>query len=184
MVEQPSFHFSTIRAIIGLGNPGSRYALTRHSIGFLFVDALVNSFGVSWHAQKEMEVAELIIESGQKLWVIKPQTFMNDSGRVIPFLTKKGIKPEEILVVHDELEKKFGHIQIRFGGSHRGHNGLKSISEQIGFEFWRVRLGIDRPTSHEQGDVGSYVLSSFSLEEQAILSAFIEKAVIFVKSNP
>ena len=161
-----------IRAIIGLGNPGLAYARTRHNFGFLVVDELARLHGGSWRTKGEAEIAEIIIEN-QLIILIKPQTFMNASGRVLPLLTKQGIKAEEILVVHDELEMPFGRFAIKQGGSARGHNGLKSIIGTIGDQFHRLRCGIGRPENRE--DVPDYVLSSFgrpwSEVEESIASA-------------
>ena len=145
---QTPFTISTIKAIIGLGNPGPQYAKNRHNIGFRMADELVLQTGGSWRTTGDMAIAEIQLTSAdglQSMIVIKPQTYMNNSGRVVPFLQKKGIKPEEILVLHDELEKEFGALQIRQGGSARGHNGLKSLMSTMGESFWRLRFGIGRP---------------------------------------
>ncbi len=99
-----------IKAIIGLGNPGNRYYATRHNIGFRIVDALCTKYGGNWKAQDSMEVAHVVI-GDKKILLIKPQTYMNESGRIIPALTKQGIKAENIVVVHDELELPFGSIK-------------------------------------------------------------------------
>jgi peptidyl-tRNA hydrolase, PTH1 family len=170
-----------IRAIIGLGNPGPKYYLTRHSIGFQIVDVLIDQVGGSWEKNDVMEYTqinlsgELYVPDSEKIYVIKPQTFMNSSGKVIPFLVKKGIKPEEILVVHDELEKPLGNVAIRFGGSARGHNGLKSIMNIIGKDFWHLRFGVDRPEDREE--VSDYVLSAFTKDEEEELGIFVQKSV-------
>lgn len=157
-----------ILAIIGLGNPGPQYRFNRHNIGFMIVDRLAERYAGSWEHKELMDVATIRI-GDKKVLLIKPQTFMNRSGGVIPFLNKQGIKRENILVVHDELEYPFGKIKIRFGGSARGHNGLRSIIERCGKEFARLRFGIGRPEHKEM--VGSYVLQNFSekLEELELL---------------
>ncbi len=162
-----------ITAIIGLGNPGPRFVNHRHTIGFRVLDALANAYGAQWQSKDLMECATLSV-NGKKIVLIKPQTFMNDSGKVIPFLKKQGILPENILVVHDELEKPFGHASIAFGGSARGHNGLRSIIEACGKEFARLRFGIGRPENKE--DVGQYVLSNFS-ESPVELEQLVNQAV-------
>ena len=112
-----------IKAIIGLGNPGPHYYYTRHNIGFRIIDALAK--GIWLMANQESKKCNMLNMIDKKIVFIKPQTFMNDSGKVIPALLKQGIKPENILVIHDELEQPFGAIKIRLGGSARGHNGLK-----------------------------------------------------------
>ncbi len=152
---------STIAAIIGLGNPGAKFVNHRHNIGFRVVEKLAERFFGSWQSKDNMEVAEIQVD-GKRIILIKPQTFMNDSGRVIPFLLKKGIKPEEILVVHDELEQEFGKLKIMMNGGHRGHNGLKSIMGVIGKEFSRMRFGIGRPQERDPDTVGRYVLGNFT----------------------
>ena len=156
MPEEQNFD---IKVIIGLGNPGPKYVLNRHNIGFLVVDQLADRYNAFWDSRPHMEFATVNIE-GKNILLIKPKTFMNDSGKVIPFLQKKGIKPENILVVHDELEFPFGKIKIRQGGSARGHNGLRSIIDHCGKEFIRLRFGIGRPQIKEM--VGRYVLTNFS----------------------
>jgi len=173
--EKLAFSAHEIKAIIGLGNPGSRFTFTRHNIGFLVVDALAEQLGVAqWQSQENMLYAQV-----QGKILIKPQTFMNNSGKVLSFLIKKGIKAEHILVIHDELEKPFGHLSFRFGGSARGHNGLRSIMEVIGADYWRLRFGIARPENKE--DVGDYVLTSFSPQEKQELEGLIAKAVSLIE---
>ena len=156
---------SEIRAIIGLGNPGSRFERNRHNVGFRILDALVDEYNVMWQSKPDMELAEIRFDD-KKIFLVKPQTFMNTSGKVIPFLLKQGVKPENILVVHDELEKPFGKLSIKQGGSARGHNGLRSIIEVCGPEFWRLRFGVGRPERKEM--VGDYVLQNFSESESEV----------------
>lgn len=151
-----------IKAVIGLGNPGSRFEYTRHNIGFRVLDEIAQRYGAQWRDRDMMELAEVQI-AGKKILLIKPQTFMNESGRVIPFLSKQGIKAENIMVVHDELEKPFGSISVRVGGSAHGHNGLRSIIEQCGADFARLRFGIGRPGGNLK--VGDFVLQNFGPEE-------------------
>ena len=175
MQAQSVFDSHKIRAVIGLGNPGSKYYKTRHNIGFRVVDELVRRLGAMWHTVDHMENCQArIFDAGPLVYFIKPTTFMNNSGQVISLLQKKGIKPDEILVIHDELEKPFGHVGIRFGGSARGHNGLRSIIERMGADFWRLRVGIGRPD--DKNDVGNYVLESFSLVEEERLNQIIDQA--------
>ncbi len=168
-----------IKAIIGLGNPGPRYYYTRHNIGFRIVDALAKAYNLSWQSKDNQEIATLI-KDGKKILLIKPQTFMNDSGKVIPSLLKQGIKTENILVVHDELEQPFGNIKMRFGGSARGHNGLKSIIAACGDQFARLRFGIGRPEFKE--DVPDYVLEKFK-ENPEDLEQAIHKAVMLLEEQ-
>lgn len=173
----------TIKAIIGLGNPGPKFINTRHNIGFVIVNYIAEKYDGDWSSEKNFEKSEIEIDN-KKILLIKPKTFMNNSGDVVPYLQKKGIKPEEILVIHDELEKKIGNISTKQGGSARGHNGLKSIIEKYGSNFWRLRFGIDRPKDRE--DVSVYVLSNFNHNEQEMLDQLVQisanKALDIIRS--
>lgn len=173
-----------IKAIIGLGNPGARFSLHRHNIGFIVLDALAQDWHLSWSSTPLMAHASIQSSHfdqehqerfGSTVHLIKPQTFMNTSGQALPFLMKKGIKPSEIVVVHDELEKKFGQVTMRCGGSARGHNGLRSIMSVIGADFWRVRVGIGRP--EHKDEVPTYVLSNFTSHEQQELDLITRKVI-------
>jgi PTH1 family peptidyl-tRNA hydrolase len=148
-----------IKAIIGLGNPGSKYQYNRHNIGFRVLDMLADRYSGNWSTKDEAQQAEIRIGEN-RIILIKPQTFMNSSGRVIPGLQKKGITAEHILVVHDELELPFGTVKLKQGGSAKGHNGLKSIIASCGPDFWRLRCGIARPADRD--NVPDYVLTNFS----------------------
>lgn len=159
ITEQP------IKAIVGLGNPGKQYSYTRHNIGFMIVDALAEHFGSSWHQKDSMEIADIRINENRVI-LVKPQTFMNSSGKVVPYLNKQGIKPESILVIHDELELPFGKLKYKNGGSAKGHNGLRSIIEHGGPDFPRLCVGIGRPAQKEM--VGTYVLQNFSETEKDV----------------
>jgi PTH1 family peptidyl-tRNA hydrolase len=165
-----------IKIIIGLGNPGRQFHHNRHNIGFVVLDALADEHHASWQKKTDYEVADIEV-NGEKIILVKPQTFMNNSGKVIPSLLKQGLKAENLLVVHDELEKPFGKIETKIGGSHRGHNGLRSIMEFCGADFARLRFGIGRPEHKE--DVASYVLSNFT-ESPAELKTMIDKAVTMI----
>jgi PTH1 family peptidyl-tRNA hydrolase len=163
-----------IKVIIGLGNPGLTYSKTRHNIGFRVLDELARRCHETWKQQGNMEVASIEINDGPIL-LVKPQTTMNVSGKVVPALQKQGIKPEQILVVHDELELPFGKLAIKQGGSHKGHNGLRSLIECMGPDFMRLRFGIGRPENKE--DVPDYVLASFNQpanEVEDLISKSIE----------
>lgn len=168
-----------IKAIIGLGNPGPRFTNTRHNIGFMVVDALAEQQSVSFRSQDNLEHATVQIH-GQPVILVKPQTFMNDSGKVLPWLQKKGIAPEDILVVHDELEFPFGKVTHRIGGSARGHNGLRSIITHVGENFQRLRCGISRPDQREQ--VANYVLERFK-EPKAAVDAMIVGAIELIEQQ-
>lgn len=168
-----------IKAIIGLGNPGHSYYYHRHSIGFRILDVLADTYSTSWRTKENMELAEIVI-NGYKVFLVKPQTYMNSSGGVIPFLKKQGIEASDIMVVHDELELPFGKIAVKTGGSHKGHNGLKSIIEKIGPDFHRLRFGIGRPSRKEE--VPDYVLKNFS-EPEEIVGELIQNAIRTLLEN-
>ncbi len=177
-----NFEVKNIKAIIGLGNPGQKYHKNRHNIGFRIIDELAKKFSISWQSKENFDLVEIRLDpqdfSQKPIYLIKPLTFMNKVGQVVPFLLKKGIKPEEILVIHDELEKEFGKISIRFGGSARGHNGLRSIIGVICPDFWRLRFGIGRP--QEKSEVANFVLSNFDLEQESQIDDLIQKSIDLV----
>lgn len=176
MENLEKFDHKKIKAIIGLGNPDRKYYKNRHNIGFRIVDAIAEKFSVSFKNTDNLEYAQINWDEDSKpIYLIKPLTFMNKSGQVISFLAKKGIKIEEILVAHDELEKEFGKLSIRFGGSARGHNGLRSIMDVAGQNFWRLRFGIGRPI--DKSDVSDYVLSNFSKEEELKIDQLIQDSI-------
>jgi PTH1 family peptidyl-tRNA hydrolase len=168
-----------IQMIIGLGNPGSKYKNNRHNIGFLVVDALADYYHAAWQHKDQYDRADLNI-NGKDVILVKPLTFMNASGNILPAFTKKGIKPEQILVVHDEMEKPLGSLQIRLGGSARGHNGLRSIMTMIGADFHRLRFGVGRPERKE--DVSDWVLGNFDVSDGQ-LQHFIAQAIDLIGSS-
>jgi len=165
--------------IIGLGNPGPSYYKTRHNIGFRILDALCEKHGGQWKSSGNYLFAEIFVQD-KKLLLIKPQTGMNLSGAVIPKLKKMGYDLPTILAVYDEMEKPFGSVQIRIGGSHRGHNGVRSLMEHGG-DFGRLRFGIGRPA--EKSEVANYVLAPFTQDEQKELEEKIDTAVALLEKN-
>ena len=167
-----------IKIIIGLGNPGPKYQYTRHNIGFLVLDALAEKHHASWQNKADRHTAEIEI-NGEKVLLVKPQTFMNNSGKVIPSLLKQGLTANNLLVVHDELEKPFGKIEFKTGGGHRGHNGLRSIMEFCGADFHRLRYGIGRPERKEE--VADYVLDNFAASED--IEPGIEQSVKIIEDS-
>jgi peptidyl-tRNA hydrolase, PTH1 family len=172
-----------IKAIVGLGNPGPQYYYQRHSIGFRILDALADHYHLDWQRKKQglqpYDQAVLQTDHGPVL-LIKPLTFMNSSGTVLPAITKIGIDAPAIMVVHDELEKPAGSITLKQGGSHKGHNGLKSVIQYIGPDFFRLRIGIGRPAQKE--DVPEYVLKPFELPKEQV-DALIDQAVQEITKN-
>lgn len=166
-----------IKAIIGLGNPGPQFEKTRHNIGFRVVEMLAERHNGIWKEQGNKEVAEISINDTSIL-LVKPLTFMNNSGEVIAALKKKGIEVDNFLVVHDELELPVGAIKLKIGGSAKGHNGLKSIISYLGDMFHRLRIGIDRPVNRE--DVPKYVLQKFT-ESADQIEQILDQAVEIIE---
>jgi PTH1 family peptidyl-tRNA hydrolase len=172
----------SIRLIVGLGNPGPEYALTRHNAGFWLVDQLANSLP-GCRLQRESRfnafVAKTII-SGNEVWLLEPQTFMNRSGQSVGGIARFfKILPDEILVVHDELDLAPGAAKLKKGGSSGGHNGLKDITAALGTQdYWRLRLGIGHPrTMGIQQPVADFVLHRPRKEEQNLIEEAIDKSV-------
>lgn len=178
-MKQPIPSLAHIKAIIGLGNPGDRYYKTRHSIGYRIIDELVNRCSGSWHDRGLLQTADITIND-RPIIAVKSNSYMNDSGKVIPYLLKKGIAASEILVIHDELEKQPGTLAIKIGGSHRGHNGLRSIIGVCGDGFYRLRVGIGRPA--DKADVATYVLEPFEISETEVRH-LIDSAVELIINN-
>ncbi len=154
-----------MRLIVGLGNPGPDYAATRHNIGFMAVEAIHARHGfTAWRSKFAAEIAEGLIGS-EKVLLMKPQTFMNRSGRAVAEAV--GIfklPPEEVLVLHDEIDLAPAKVRVRAGGGAAGHNGIRSLIEAIGPDFRRVRLGIGRPA--DRGEVHNFVLQAFAKSDR------------------
>lgn len=163
--------------IAGLGNPGAEYLKTRHNIGFMTIDYLVQGYGnPSEQNQFKSVIYKLKIEDHQVIFA-KPQTFMNLSGESIqPLMGYYKIHPEHLIVIHDELDFPFGQIKIQKNRGHAGHNGIKSIHQCLGTsDYIRLKLGVGRP-ENPHIPVADHVLSPFNKEEQKTLPAFINKA--------
>jgi len=167
-----------IRLVAGLGNPGREYARTRHNAGFWFVDELARKLGAS--LAMESKFAGEVAKAGE-LRLVKPSTFMNLSGRSVAALARfYAIAPDEILVVHDELDLKPGEAKMKLGGGVAGHNGLKDIRAQLGTpDFWRLRLGIGHPRDSEltEQQVVDYVLKPPRSEEQGAIESAIARSL-------
>ena len=170
-----------IKLFVGLGNPGTEYQGTRHNAGFAWIDALAQDFKVSWVADKNFYglVARCAID-GHPVWLLKPQTYMNLSGKSVAALARFfKIAPEHILVAHDELDLPAGQVKLKLGGGHAGHNGLRDIHAQLGSaQYWRLRLGIGHPGTKEQ--VSAWVLQKPPTEQRGALEAAISRALTAV----
>ncbi|MDF1882877.1 aminoacyl-tRNA hydrolase [Sulfurimonas sp. SAG-AH-194-C21] len=154
--------------LVGLGNPGSDYESTRHNIGFMVIDELSRRLSSS-NVSKTAFLGKTYKTKNH--FLLKPQTFMNLSGDSV-IKVKNFYKLEDVVVIHDDLDLPFGSLRFKKGGGHGGHNGLKSIDANIGKEYIRVRMGIGKP--EHKGEVTSYVLGKFSLEQQKYLAEFID----------
>jgi len=159
--------------IAGLGNPGSRYAGHRHNIGFMAADAIARRQGLGpWRRRFQGETADGSI-GGERAVVLKPLTYMNESGRSIGEAMRFfGLAPEDVVVLHDELDLPPGKLRIKSGGGHAGHNGLRSVHAHIGAEFHRVRMGIGHPGLKEL--VHGYVLHDFAKADRDWLEPLLE----------
>jgi len=156
-----------MRLVVGLGNPGSRYTRNRHNVGFMAVDAIARRNGFSgFRSRFKGELAEGVIDDERRL-LLKPQTYMNDSGESVAEAARFfKIPATEIVVIHDEIDLRPGKLRVKCGGGTAGHNGLRSIDALLGPDFWRVRIGVGHPGIREL--VQPYVLQNFSSEEVAL----------------
>jgi len=152
--------------VAGLGNPGSRHERDRHNIGWMAVDELARRRDVAFKSKFNGRLGETRM-GDQRLALLKPETYMNESGRSISAAARFfKVVPEDVLVVHDEVDLEFGRLQAREGGGLAGHNGLRSIAQSLGTsEFLRLRVGVGRPGRGDQRDVAAFVLSPFELHE-------------------
>ncbi len=163
--------------LVGLGNPGTKYALTRHNIGFLAVDMLAEGYGArSWTTEHKALVLKIKTDHGN-LILAKPQTFMNKSGESVQAITHfYKIPLENILVAQDDIDQEFGKIRFHKNRGHGGHNGIRNISELLGTpDYARLKLGVSRPPVPGP-EVVDWVLSKFSSDEETNLPAFLNRA--------
>ena len=159
-----------VRLLAGLGNPGPRYARTRHNLGFLVLDELASRAGAVFRGNRQAAVADL-----GNVRLLKPLTFMNSSGLAIQGeMAKSGIRPGQLLVVHDDLDLDLGRLRFRFSGSSGGQKGVQDTINRIGKDFWRLKLGISAtPAGWE---TPNWVLSRFRNDEEALLTEVIRSA--------
>ncbi|MDW3224882.1 MAG: aminoacyl-tRNA hydrolase [Paracoccaceae bacterium] len=157
-----------MRLIVGLGNPGAKYAKNRHNIGFMAVDRIADDHGFSaWKSKHQSSVTEGRIGS-DRVVLLKPETFMNNSGQSVQAAMRfYKLEPADVVVLHDEIDLAPGKVKHKVGGGHAGHNGLRSIHTHIGPEYARVRLGVGHPGHKDR--VPSYVLHDFAKADEAWL---------------
>lgn len=164
-----------MRLIVGLGNPGEKYARNRHNIGFLAVDAIHgrNSTFGPWRSRFHADVSEGLLD-GEKVMLMKPQTYMNDSGRAVGDAARfYKLAPADVIVLYDELDLPPGKVRTKVGGGSGGHNGIRSIDAHLGKEYSRVRLGIGHPGHKDR--VTAYVLGDFAKVDADWLDPLLDK---------
>ena len=154
--------------VVGLGNPGREYADNRHNVGWMVVEELARRHGASWKGKFSGQLAELRLD-GHRVGLLKPETFMNESGRSVGAAARFfKLEPDAILVVHDEIDLEPGRLQARMGGGLGGHNGLRSIEAQLKTpDFLRLRVGVGRPGRGDPRKPADYVLSNFAAADDA-----------------
>lgn len=169
-----------MKLVVGLGNPGRKYEATRHNAGFWLVERVARAAGAQFRREARFfgEVARV---PGAELWLLKPETYMNQSGRAVNALAGfYRIAAEDILVAHDELDLRPGDVRLKFGGGLSGHNGLRDIAPALGtHDFWRLRIGIGHPRDMMAGaqEPVDYVLYPPRAEDRAAIDEAIEKAL-------
>jgi peptidyl-tRNA hydrolase, PTH1 family len=163
----PRRHGTSLDLLVaGLGNPGREYARNRHNVGWLVVDELARRHDGAWRAKFNGQLAEIRID-GHKVALLKPETFMNDSGRAVQAaVTFFKLDPDAVLVVHDDGDLEPGRLQARLGGGSAGHNGLRSIAQHLGTpDFMRLRVGVGRPERGDRRKLADFVLADFRPED-------------------
>ena len=168
---------TSIRLIVGLGNPGREYADTRHNAGFWLLDAIAHKAGASLRTETRFhgQVARVNLQ-GQEIWLLAPQTYMNVSGQAVAALAGYyKITPEEMLVLHDELDLAPGTARLKRGGGAGGHNGLKDIITRLGADFWRLRIGIGHPGDKDA--VSDFVLHRPGQAEEQLIRDALDQSI-------
>jgi len=167
--------------VVGLGNPGREHERDRHNVGWMVADELARRMDGRWRAKFSGQLAEARLDA-LRLALLKPETFMNDSGRSVAAATRFfKVEPESLLVVHDDVDLEPGRLQARAGGGLAGHNGLRSLAQTLGTqEFLRLRIGVGRPGRGDPRSVADYVLSPFELDED--VGALVSRAADAVET--
>ncbi len=178
----PRRHGTSLDLLVaGLGNPGPEYARNRHNVGWLVVDELARRHDGQWRAKFNGRLAEIRID-GHKVALLKPETFMNDSGRAVQAAARFfKVEPDAVLVVHDESDLEIGRLQLRRGGGLAGHNGLRSVAAGLGGpDFLRLRVGVGRPERGDPRPLADWVLSDFAPHDDA--EAIVNRAADAVEA--
>jgi len=178
-------NLNAIKLLVGLGNPGEKYTATRHNAGFWWIDQLAAATISKLTVDAKLygcagKLNRASLNAGDDVWLLKPTTFMNASGKAVAALAKYyKILPGQILVIHDELDLPPGTAKLKKGGGHGGHNGLKDISAALGTpDFWRLRLGIGHPG--ERSEVINFVLKAPTKDEQNLINHCIDDSMLVV----
>ncbi len=159
--------------VAGLGNPGDKYKNTRHNVGFMVIDEITKSLN---HTNISKSNFQAQVSKTQNLLLVKPQTFMNESGQsIISIANYYNIENHNIIIIHDDLDLPFGTIRFKLGGGHGGHNGLKSIDDHIGKDYIRIRIGIGKPKDKLQ--IANYVLHDFTKDELNEINSIISHVI-------
>lgn len=175
-----------MKLLVGLGNPGEKYDNSRHNLGFVTLDHLLQKLEklkqTFWNEEKKFKAMTKEIQIGnEKIILFKPTTFMNDSGKAVKaYSSYFKIEPQHIVVVHDELDMPLGKIRVRFGGSGGGHNGVNSIIEHLGTDkFLRIRMGIGKEARRvgTQNGTSDYVLGTFETHEKGKVNSMVKQAI-------
>jgi peptidyl-tRNA hydrolase, PTH1 family len=180
----------SISLVAGLGNPGRDYERSRHNLGWVAIDAYASKHGLAWRQAPEFEsvVARRDLGPGRTLWLVKPQTFMNESGRAVAAMARyHRIAPEGVAAVYDDLTIDIGLIKVSVSGSDVGHNGVASLLEHLGTGFARLRLGIG-PRFPPEMDLKDFVLARFTQEQLTLIQqktdAYVQGLELLVASGP
>lgn len=176
MAQHPTTE-SGLKLIVGLGNPGVSYAQTRHNVGWLVLDGLARRLGGTWRRSGEADICEVRL-GNEKVLLLKPLTYMNDSGRaVLPVVQFYKLEREDLLVIQDDLDSPFGLLRLKGKGSHGGQNGVRDLIRLLGHDqFARLKIGISRPPAGWK--VSDWVLSRWQAEEEQTLSQLVELGVL------
>ena len=166
-----------IELIVGLGNPGNKYTATRHNAGFWFLDQVARQYQTDFQPASRFKAdVAAFNQAGQRVWLLRPNTFMNLSGEALaPFASYYQIAPQHILVIHDELDLAAGIARYKLSGGHGGHNGLRNIFEHFGKDFWRLRIGIGHPGRRQQ--VLPFVMQAPSSGQKTLIDDSLSRAL-------
>ena len=166
-----------MKLLVGLGNPGGKYEATRHNVGFWWCNELASELAIVFERQSKFfgDVSRINMD-GDDAWVLKPQTFMNESGRAVQSMCSfYEIEASDILVIHDDLDLEPGVVKLKQSGGHGGHNGIRDIGRHVGLDFWRLRIGVGHPGDKRL--VSDYVLHAPQQSETVLIDEAIQRSL-------